>query len=123
MPYIQKHARFKLPDLDNMPADVWQGPEDAGLRTCVQDREVYLCIVGEEAYDYDGSFAACAYTAARYRGGHCGVSYQYLRDRCAPAPEPIAREIIADYLRFWASHEDEDAAELLRDAAENIETR
>lgn len=124
MPYIQDHARYQLPDLDNMPADVWEEPEDTSPRTCVQDPERYLCIVGEEAFDYDGSFTACTYTVARYRGSHCGVSYQYLRDRCTPAPEHIAREIIADYMRFWASIEqDADTADLLHDAAENIETR
>lgn len=123
MPYIQKHARFQLPDLDNMPADVWQEPEDTSPRTCVQDPERYLCIVGEEAFDYDGSFTACTYTAARYRGSHCGVSPAYLR-KCTHAPEDIAREIIANYMRFWASIEqDADTADLLHDAAENIETR
>ena len=39
------------------------------------------------------------------------------------ATEDIAREIIADYVREWARYEDPDTAELLRDAAENIETR
>lgn len=123
MPYIQDHARYQLPDLDNMPADVWEEPEDTSPRTCVQDREMYLCIVGEEAYDYFGNFTACSYTAARYRGEHCGVSPAYLR-KCQPAPEPIAREIIADYMRFWASIEqDADTADLLHDAADNIEAR
>lgn len=123
MPYIQKHARFQLPDLDNMPADVWEEPENASPRTCVQDPERYLCIVGEEAYDYFGNFTACTYTAARYRGSHCGVSPDYLR-KCSPAPEPIAREIIADYMHFWADTEqDPDEADLLHDSAENIETR
>lgn len=130
MPYIQKHARFKLPDLDNMPADVWQEPtlepeprERIPRGPICTDPETYLCIVGEEAFDYFGNFTACTYTAARIRGEHCGVSPAYLR-KCSPAPEHIAREIIADYLRFWASIEhDTDTAELLHDAAENIETR
>lgn len=126
MPYIQKHARFTLPDLDGMPADVWEEPEDTSPRTCVQDPERYLCIVGEEAFDYFGNFTACSYTAARYRCEHCGVSPDYLR-KCQPAPEPIAREIIADYLRFMAyvermTNPDENAAELLEDIADRIET-
>lgn len=124
MPYIQDHARYQLPDLDNMPADVWQEPEDTSPRTCVQDQERYLCIVGEEAYDYFGNFTACTYTAARSRGEHVPASADYLRDRCNPAPEDVAREIIADYMRFWASIEqDPDEADLLHDAANNIETR
>lgn len=28
MPYIQDHARYQLPDLDNMPADVWHDAAD-----------------------------------------------------------------------------------------------
>lgn len=112
MPYIQDHARYQLPDLDNMPADVWE--EIGG----------YLCIVGEEPADYRGSFTACTYSLARSRGEHVPASADYLRDKCSPAPEDIAREIIADYMRFWASTEqDPDEADLLHDAAENIETR
>ena len=130
MPYIQKHARFKLPDLDNMPADVWEEPtpepeprERIPRGPICTDPERYLCIVDEVAADYYGNFEACTYTAARYRGEHCGVSPEYLR-KCTPAPEDIAREIIADYLRFWASTEqDPDEAEFLHDTAENIETR
>lgn len=131
MPYIEKNARYQLPDLDNMPADVWEEPEpepEPAERIprgpICTDPERYLCIVGEEAADYHGSFSACTYTAARYRGSHTAVSFEYLRDKCRPAPEDIAREIIADYLHFWASTEqDADTADLLRDAADNIETR
>ena len=130
MPYIAKHARFQLPDLDNMPADVWEEPtpepeprERIPRGPICTDPDRYLCIIGEEAF---GNFTACSYTAARYRGEHCGVSPDYLR-KCSPAPEPIAREIIADYLRFMAHVEyitnpDENAAELLEDIADRIET-
>lgn len=130
MPYIQKHARFKLPDLDNMPADVWQEPtpepeprERIPRGPICTDPEQYLCIVGEEAHDYHGNFTACSYTAALYQSAHCGVSYEYLRDYCQPAPERIALKVIAHYLHHWASMEDEETAELLHAAAENIETR
>lgn len=118
MTYVHKHARFSI--LDDVPADVWQEPEDTEPRTCVTDPKRYLCIVGEEAFDYSGSFGACTFTAALYQGEHVPVSAEYLRDRCTLADEATARKILAFYLRNWATHEDEDAAELLRDEADRI---
>lgn len=110
MSYIRDHARFSI--LDDMPADVWQESDPTG----------YLCIVGEEPADYHGSFTACAYSQALSQCEHVPAAADYLRDRCTLAPEPIARRIIAHYLRVWAIHEDEDAADLLRDEADRIAT-
>ncbi len=118
MAYIRKHARFTI--LDDVPCDVWQEPEDDEPRTCVTDQEKYLCIVDEEPYDYNGNFTACTFTAALYQGEHIGVSADYLRDRCTLADEETARKILAFYVRNWASIEDEDTAEILREDADRI---
>lgn len=121
MTYISKHARFTI--LDDIPADVWEEPEHTGvygLQGITSDPERYLCIVGEEPYDYAGNFTACTFTAALYQGEHIGVCAEYLRDRCTLADEATARMILAHYLRVWAIHEDDDAAELLRDEADRI---
>jgi hypothetical protein len=115
-----EQARFAI--LDSVPCDVWQEPEHqhAPLAGTSNDPDKYLCIVDAEPYDYYGSFTACTFTAALYQGEHVGVSGEYLRDRCTLAPEPIARKILAFYLRNWAHYEDDDTAELLRDAAEEV---
>lgn len=121
MPYISNTARFSI--LDDVPADVWEEPEHNGvygLQGITSDPERYLCIVGEEPYDYAGNFTACTFTAALYQGEHIGASAEYLRDRCTLADEATARKILAFYLRNWASMEDDDAAELLRDEADRI---
>lgn len=121
MTYIRKHARFTI--LDDMPADVWEEPEHqhAPIAGTSSDPDKYLCIVGDEPFDYCGNFTACTFTAELYQGEHIGVSAEYLRDRCTLADEATARKIIAFYLRNWASMEDDDdAAELLRDEAEEI---
>lgn len=117
MTYIRKHARFTV--LDDVPADVWQEPEvpDPENYTLLTP---YLCIVGDEPADYHGSFFACTFTAALYQGEHVPVSAEYLRDRCTLADEATARKILAHYLRNWATMEDDDAAELLRDEADQI---
>ncbi len=108
MSYIRDHARFSI--LDDMPADVWHETSPAG----------YLCIIDEEPADYHGNFNACAYSANLYQLDHVPVSVEYLRDRCTLADEPTARKIIAHYLRIWAIHEDDDAADILRDEADRI---
>lgn len=107
MAYISDNARFNI--LDDVPADVWEETDPAA----------YLCIIGEEPHDYYGSFSACVYTSALYRGEHVGASAEYLAT-CALAPEDTARRILAHYLRQWASLEDEDAAALLLEDAERI---
>lgn len=118
MTYISKNARFTI--LDDIPADVWEEPEDTDPRTATSDPDRYLCIVGDEPADYHGNFTVCIYSAALYQREHTAASAEYLRDRCSLADEATARKIIAHYLRHWATMEDEDAAELLRDAAEEI---
>lgn len=118
MTYVRKHARFTV--LDDIPADVWEEPEDDEPCTCVTDPEKYLCIVGDEPADYRGSFSACTYTAALYQGQHTPVSAEYLRESCTLADEATARKIIAHYLRIWATMEDDDAAALLLEDAEEI---
>lgn len=118
MTYVRKHARFSI--LDDVPCDVWEEPEDTETRTHVTDPERYLCIVGDEPADYHGNFTACTFTRATYQGEHVPVSAEYLRDRCTLAPEETARRIIAFYLRNWASVEDDDTAEILRDEADRI---
>lgn len=114
MAYIRDHARFTV--LDDMPADVWQEPttHDHG-----SDPDRYLCIVSEEPHDYDGSFSACVFSEALYQREHVGASAEYLKS-CTLAPEPIARKILAWYLREWARIEDDDAAALLLDDADRI---
>lgn len=124
MAYISDTARFTV--LDDIPADVWEEPEqeqehNPRREPICSDPERYLCVIDEEAWDYHGSFTACTYTAALYMGSHTGVSAEYLKT-CTLADEATARTIIAHYLRNWATMEDEDAAELLRDAAEEIAT-
>lgn len=121
MPYISDTARFSI--LDMIPCDVWEDIENPGvygLQGITSDPERYLCIVDEEPYDYAGNFTACTFTAALYQGEHIGVCAEYLRDRCTLADEATARKILAHYLRNWARMEDDDTAELLRDAAEEI---
>lgn len=120
MTYIRKHARFTI--LDDVPADVWEEPEHqhAPIAGTSSDPERYLCIVDEDPYDYAGNFTACTYTAALYQGEHIGVSAEYLRDRCTLADEATARKILAFYLRNWASMEDDDTADLLREDADRI---
>lgn len=121
MSYIRDNARFTI--LDDIPADVWEDPEHTGvygLQGITSDPERYLCIVDEEPYDYAGNFTACTFTAALYQGEHIGASAEYLRDRCTLADEATARAILAHYLRNWATMEDEDAADLLRDEADRI---
>lgn len=117
---IHLQSRFTI--LDSVPCDVWQEPEHqhAPMAGTSSDPDKYLCIVDAEPFDYAGSFCACTFTAALYQGEHVGVSGEYLRDRCTLAPEPIARKILAFYLRNWAQIEGDDIAELLRDAAEEI---
>lgn len=120
MTYIRDHARFTI--FDDMPVDVWQEPEHTpcnGLLGITSDPEKYLCIIGEEPWDYYGSFTACTFTRALYQCVHIGVSAEYL-ESCELAPEDIARKILAFYLRNWASMEDDDTAELLRDEADRI---
>ena len=125
MTYVRKHARFNI--LDDMPVDVWQEPEPEPTPReriprgpIITDPERYLCIVGEEPADYYGNFTACTFTAALYQGEHVAVSADYLRKSCTLADETTARKILAFYLRNWAAHEDDDAAELLRDEADRI---
>lgn len=121
MAYISDTARFSI--LDMIPCDVWEDIENPGvygLQGITSDPERYLCIVDEEPYDYAGNFTACTYTAALYQGEHVGVSGEYLRDRCTLAPEDTARKILAFYLRNWATMEDDDTAELLREDADRI---
>lgn len=120
MTYIRKHARFTI--LDDVPADVWEESEHqhAPLAGASSDPDKYLCIVGDEAFDYSGSFGACTFTAALYQGEHVPVSAEYLHKACTLADEATARKVLAFYLRNWANVEDEDAAELLRDEAERI---
>lgn len=118
MTYIRKHARFTV--LDDIPADVWEEPEDTDPRTCVTDPERYLCIVGDEPADYHGSFFACIYTEALYQAYHAPVSAEYLRDSCSPAPEETARAILAHYLCNWARMEDDETAALLLEDADRI---
>jgi len=120
MSYIRKHARFTI--LDDIPADVWEEPEHqhATIAGTSSDPDKYLCIVGDEPYDYAGNFTACTFTAALYQGEHIGVSAEYLRYRCNLADEATARKIIAFYLRNWAAIEDEETAALLLDSAEEI---
>ena len=119
MAYISDNARFSI--LDMIPCDVWQEPEDDDPRTTCSDPERYLCVIDEEAWDYHGSFTACTYTAALYMGSHTGVGAEYLK-ACTLAPEPIARAILAHYLRQWARLEDQEAADLLREEAEALVT-
>lgn len=120
MTYVRKHARFSI--LDDVPCDVWEEPEHQPneLLGTTSDPDKYLCIVGDEPADYDGNFCACTFTRATYQGAHVPVSAEYLRDRCTLAPEETARMILAHYLRVWAIHEDDDAAEILRDEADRI---
>lgn len=128
MTYVRDQARFTV--LDSIPADVWQEAQEERVTPSapiVTDPECYLCIVGDEPADYYGQFSACAYTLAGHRTSHCEVGDIYLATRCTPAPESTAREIIADYLRFMAyvecmTNPDENAAELLEDVADRIET-
>lgn len=118
MTYIRKHARFSI--LDDVPADVWQEPEEDDPRTHVTDPDKYLCIVGDEPADYHGNFFACTYTAALYQGAHVPVSAEYLRDRCTLADEATARKILAHYLRNWARMEPEEIAGLLLEEADAL---
>ena len=122
MTYVSKHARFTV--LDGIPADGWQESTTEDVTNehvpIITDPDKYLCIVGEEAYDYDGSFTACVYSSALYRRDHVGVSYEYLRDSCTLAPEETARKIIAHYLRVWADMEDPDTADILVEEAERV---
>jgi hypothetical protein len=120
MSYIRKHARFSI--LDDVPADVWQEDEEhqhAPIAGTSSDPDKYLCIVGDEPFDYYGNFCACTFTAALYQGEHVPVSADYLKT-CIHAPEDIARKILAFYLRNWANIENEDTAEFLRDEADRI---
>lgn len=122
MAYISDTARFTI--LDMIPCDVWEEPEqeqEPNLRhePICSDPERYLCVIDEEAWDYYGSFTACTFTAALYMGSHTGVGAEYLKT-CSLAPEETARTILAHYIRQWARMEDDDTAELLRDAAEEI---
>lgn len=124
MAYISDNARFSI--LDMIPCDVWQEPEqeqepNPRREPICSDPERYLCVIDEEAWNYHGDFTACTYTAALYMGSHTGVSAEYLED-CTPAPEPIARAILAHYLRQWARLEDQETADLLREEAENLVT-
>ena len=114
MPYIRKHARFTV--LDDIPADVWQEPttHDTG-----SDPDRYLCIVSEEPHDYDGSFTACVFSEALYQREHVGAASWYL-ETCTLAPEPVARKILAFYLRNWANIEDPETAALLLEDADRI---
>ncbi len=114
MAYISDNARFSI--LDMIPCDVWQEPtnDDHG-----SDPDRYLCIVSEEPHDYDGSFTACVYSEALYQREHVGVASWYL-EKCTPAPEPIARAILAHYIRQWARLEDQDTADLLREEADAL---
>lgn len=114
MSYIRDHARFSI--LDDIPADVWTEPTTHDTGT---DPDRYLCIVSEEPHDYDGSFTACVFSEALYQREHVGVSAEYLAS-CTLAPEPVARKILAFYLRNWANIEDDDTADLLRDDADRI---
>ena len=122
MPYISDNARFTI--LDMIPCDVWEDIENPGfygLQGITSDPERYLCIVGEEPYDYAGNFTACTFTAALYQGEHIGVSAEYLRDRCTLAPEEAtARTILAHYIRQWARMEDDDTAALLLEEADAL---
>lgn len=118
MTYIRKHARFTI--LNDVPADVWQEPEEDDPRTHVTDSDKYLCIVGDEPADYHGNFIACVFSQALYQHEHTAASAEYLRESCTLADEATARKIIAHYLRHWATMEDDDAAELLRDEADRI---
>ena len=119
MTYIQEHARFTI--LDSVPCDVWEEEEHqhAPIAGASSDPDKYLCIVGDDPYDYYGSFCACTFTAATYQGEHVPVSAEYLKT-CTLAPEDVARRILAFYIRNWANVEDDDAAELLRDEADQI---
>lgn len=121
MTYIRKHARFTI--LDMIPCDVWEEPESVpgdGLLGITSDPEKYLCVIGEEPWDYAGNLTACTFTRALYQCVHVGVSAEYLRDRCTLADEATARMVLAFYLRSWANVEDPDTAELLRENAEEI---
>lgn len=120
MAYVRDHARFTI--LDDVPADVWQEQEHTpgdGLLGITSDPEKYLCITGEEPFDYYGSFTACTFTRALYQCVHIGVSAEYLAS-CELAPEETARKILAFYLRNWAHIEDDDTAALLLEDAERI---
>ena len=114
MAYIRDTARFSI--LDDIPADVWQENDREG------NSLGYLCIVDEEPADFDGSFLACTFTPSLQQCEHVPAFANYLRDYCTPADEATARKVLAFYLRNWANVENEDAAELLRDEADRIDS-